>query len=79
MLKECFMRREPTKLFNTGGKSVKFFDYNFDILADGTIIFDEELELEDIHSQVGDLYIVMFEKGLVKLVPCDYNPAQVVE
>ena len=58
---------------------MKFLEYNFDVLSDGTIIFDEELELKDIHSQVGDLYIVMFEKGLVKLVPCDVNPAQVVE
>lgn len=73
------LNREPTKIFVTGGKSVKFLEYNFDVLSDGTIIFDEELELKDIHSQVGDLYIVMFEKGLVKLVPCDVNPAQVVE
>ena len=73
------LNREPTKFFVTGGESVKFLEYNFDVLSDGTIIFDEELELKDIHSQVGDLYIVMFEKGLVKLVPCDVNPAQVVE
>tara|TARA_B100001287_G_scaffold246937_1_gene225219 strand:- start:3 stop:227 length:225 start_codon:yes stop_codon:yes gene_type:complete len=74
------MDREPTKIIIDNGKDVvKYFDYNFDILSNGTIIFDEELELKDIHSQVGDLYIVMYEKGLVKLVPCDYNPAQVVE
>lgn len=74
------MDREPTKIIIDNGKDVvKYFDYNFDILSNGTIIFDPELELKDIHSEVGDLYIVMFEKGLVKLVPCDVNPAQVVE
>ena len=73
------LNREPTKFYVTGGKSVKFLEYNFDVLEDGTIIFDDELELKDIHSQVGDLYIVLYEKGLVKLVPCDTNPAQVVE
>ena len=63
------MDREPTKIIIDNGKDVvKYFDYNFDILSNGTIIFDEELELKDIHSQVGDLYIVMYEKGLVKLV-----------
>ena len=65
-------------------QSVKFVEYNFDVLSDGTIVFDEELELKDIHSQEGDVYVVMSEKGLVKLIPCEpgtmyVNPAQVVE
>ena len=28
-------------------QSVKFVEYNFDVLSDGTIVFDEELELKD--------------------------------
>ena len=36
---------------------------------------DEELTLKHIHSSVGDLYIVMFEEGRIKLVPCDVRDA----
>ena len=54
---------------------MKFIDYHFDIEPNGTIIMDEELTLKHIHSSVGDLYIVMFEEGRIKLVPCDVRDA----
>ena len=52
---------------------MKFIDYHFDVTPDGTIIMDKELTLDNIKSNVGDLYIVMFEEGGVRLVPCDTN------
>ena len=56
-------------------RNVKFIDYHFDVTPDGTIIMDKELTLEHIKSCVGDLYIVMFEEGRIKLVPCDVRDA----
>ena len=56
-------------------QNVKFIDYHFDVTPDGTIIMDNELTLEHIKSCVGDLYIVMFEEGRIKLVPCDVRDA----
>ena len=56
-------------------QNVKFIDYHFDVTPDGTIIMDKALTLEHIKSCVGDLYIVMFEEGRIKLVPCHVRDA----
>ena len=58
---------------------VTFQDYQFNIDSYGTITFDSELTLEQIKSQVGDLFILLYENNQVKLVPCDPPSALVVE
>ena len=45
------MDREPKIIIDNGKDVVKYFDYNFDIPSNGTIIFDPELELKDIHPR----------------------------
>lgn len=52
-------------------KGVTFMDYQFNIDSYGTITFDKEITLEHMKSNIGDLYILMFEDDNVKLVPCD--------
>lgn len=44
-----------------------YVDYTFDVLENGTIIFDKEITLKDLHADENDVYSVKLINGKVVL------------
>jgi hypothetical protein len=67
-----FKRREFHPETDPG--SVRFHDYHFRLRSNGTIEFDEEITGKHLKCQMGDLYVVIEEEGVVKFVPTHLVP-----
>jgi len=58
----------------TDSGSITFFDYKFKLKDNGTIEFDDEITVEHLKCQMGDLFVVIEDEGVVKFVPTHLVP-----
>ena len=67
-----FKRRETRPETDPG--SVRFHDYHFRLKSNGTIEFDEEITASHLKCEMGDLFVVIVDEGIVKFVPTHLVP-----
>ena len=58
----------------TDSGSLRFQDYWFKVKSNGTIEFDGDISAEQLKCQMGDLFVVIEEEGVVKFVPTHLVP-----
>tara|TARA_B100002019_G_scaffold121827_1_gene104791 strand:- start:246 stop:464 length:219 start_codon:yes stop_codon:yes gene_type:complete len=54
--------------------SLRFHDYWFKVKSNGTIEFDGDISAEQLKCQMGDLFVVIEDEGVVKFVPTHLVP-----